>query len=228
MEKLIEGNIAFKSEIFELRRELFERLAQGQSPKVLFITCSDSRIDPNLITRSDPGELFIIRNAGNIVAPIGTGVSGEASTIEYAVEVLGVTDIIICGHTHCGAMVAILHPEKLAKLPAVSGFLAFAEATRRIVERKHAHLTGDERVEEAVKVNVLVQLDHLRTHPSVAARLAENSIHLHGWIYRLETGEILVHDPARGAFVAYDDVTPDPASAAYHPDRPSRVAKPKP
>ena len=105
MQKLLEGLHHFQQNIFSSQRELFERLAKGQSPETLFITCSDSRINPNLLTQTQPGELFILRNAGNIIPPYGAANGGEGATIEYAVAVLGVKDIIVCGHAHCGAMV---------------------------------------------------------------------------------------------------------------------------
>src|SRR5688572_22576048 len=129
MQKLIEGLHHFQSQIFSSQRELFERLARGQTPDALFITCSDSRINPNLITQTEPGDLFIIRNAGNIIPPHGAANGGEGATIEYAVAALGVKDIIVCGHSHCGAMKALLEPERLVNLPTVGAWLSHAEAT---------------------------------------------------------------------------------------------------
>src|SRR3989338_7292856 len=126
MEKLIRGIHTFQHDYFTSQQELFERLAKGQAPETLFITCSDSRINPNLLTQTQPGELFIIRNAGNIVPAHGSGVSGEGATIEYAVAALGVKDIIICGHSHCGAMAGLLAPESLADLPQMRNWLQHA------------------------------------------------------------------------------------------------------
>ena len=133
MQKLIRGIHEFRTEHFRPLQGLFEKLAKGQSPETLFITCSDSRIDPNLLTRSRPGDLFILRNAGNIVPPHGAANGGEAATIEFAVAGLGVKDIIICGHSHCGAMQGLLTPESVASLPSVASWLSHAETTRRIV-----------------------------------------------------------------------------------------------
>src|SRR5947209_1011259 len=113
MQKLVEGVHHFQANIFSPQRELFERLADGQSPVALFITCSDSRINPNLLTQTEPGELFILRNAGNLVPPYGAGPGGEAATVEFATAALGIRDIIVCGHSHCGAMRALLAPAKL-------------------------------------------------------------------------------------------------------------------
>src|SRR5271170_6615965 len=134
MQKLIQGIHRFQETDFLPLQGLFEQLAKGQNPETLFITCSDSRIDPNLLTRSRPGDLFILRNAGNIVPPYGAANGGEAATIELAVASFGVKEIIVCGHSHCGAMTGLLQPDKIAGLPAVSSWLSHAETTRRIVK----------------------------------------------------------------------------------------------
>ena len=202
MEKLIRGIHEFQSTHFSPQRELFERLAGGQKPDALFITCSDSRIDPSLLTQTKPGELFILRNAGNIVPPYGAGNGGEGATIEYAIRALGIRDIIVCGHTHCGAMQGLLHPELLEDLPAVRNWLSNAEATRSIVLDRYRDESGDDLLTDAVKENVLVQLEHLRTHPSVAAALARGNLNLHGWVYRFETGDVFAFDPEEKRFTA--------------------------
>jgi carbonic anhydrase len=198
---LIQGIHQFQNEDFRPLQGLFEDLAKGQNPDTLFITCSDSRIDPNLLTRSKPGDLFILRNAGNIVPPLGTTSSGEAATIEFAVAALGVNDIIICGHSHCGAMKGLLHPEQVASLPAVSAWLSHAEKTRRIVKENYAQLDADRLLTATVEENVLVQLENLRTLPVVISRLAKGDLHLHGWVYKIETGEVFAYDLMCGQFV---------------------------
>src|SRR5437763_2332951 len=119
MQKLIQGIHRFQQESFRPLQSLFEQLSKGQSPETLFITCSDSRIDPNLLTRSEPGDLFIVRNAGNIVPPHGAAAGGEAASVEFAVAAFGVKDVVVCGHSDCGAMKALLRPEAVAGLPAV-------------------------------------------------------------------------------------------------------------
>lgn len=156
MQKLIQGIHQFQEQNFRPLQGLFEELAKGQSPETLFITCSDSRIDPNLLTRSKPGDLFILRNAGNIVPPHGAANGGEAATIEFAVAALGVKDIIICGHSHCGAMKGLLQPESVASLPSVASWFTHAETTRRIVRDNYKHLDGDRLVTATVEENVLV------------------------------------------------------------------------
>ncbi len=203
MQKLIQGIHNFQQTAFKTNQSLFERLAGGQQPLALFITCSDSRIDPNLLTQTEPGELFILRNAGNIVPPYSAGPGGEAATIEYAVKVLQVPDIIVCGHSQCGAMGGLLQPESLNGLDAVKGWLTHAQATARNMDRKHRDVADPQsRLTAAVEENVLVQLENLRSHPSVAVALADGNLTLHGWKYTFETGEVHRFDPQPEQFVA--------------------------
>lgn len=217
MQKLVEGIHQFQKGIFSSKQKLFERLVEGQQPLALFITCSDSRINPNLLTQTEPGELFILRNAGNIVPPFGTGCSGEAATIEYAVSVLKVRDVVICGHSHCGAMGALLAPEQLTDLPAVQSWLAYSQATRQIVGENYRHITDPAaRLTTTVEENVLVQLEHLRTHPSVAAALARQELSLHGWVYKFETGQVFAYHPEQQQYLAVD-ATIAPSTGADTP-----------
>ena len=210
MQKLVEGIHRFQSNQFDEDRALFEDLAGGQNPICLFITCSDSRIDPNLLTQTKPGDLFIQRTAGNIVPPYGAVAGGEAATIEYAVAALGVEDIVICGHSHCGAMGGLLKPEATTQLPAVRAYLEHAAATARIVSENYGEVSDDAaKLSVAVQENVLVQLENLKTHPTVAAALGRGALKLHGWVYRFETGEVFTFDPDEGQFVALaDDLKP--------------------
>jgi carbonic anhydrase len=205
MQRLVEGIHRFQEEIFSLQQRLFERLADGQHPQALFITCSDSRIDPNLLTQTEPGELFILRNAGNIVPPYGPHGGGEAATIEYAVSVLGVRDIVVCGHSHCGAMSGLLNPHQIEALPAVRNWLAHAEATARIMKENYEHITEPKaRLLATVEENVLVQLENLRTHPCVLAAMARREVKLHGWVYKFEAGQVFSYDPVAGQFTRLD------------------------
>lgn len=214
MQKLIQGIHKFRTEDFCPLQGLFEKLAKGQNPETLFITCSDSRIDPNLLTRSRPGDLFILRNAGNIVPPHGAASGGEAATIEFAVAGLGVKDIIICGHSHCGAMKGLLQPETVAALPSVASWLSHAETTRRIVQENYEDLDGDRLITATVEENVLVQLEHLRTLPSVASRLVRGDLHLHGWVYKIETGDVFAYDTSSGQFVPLAQYQYQPSESA--------------
>lgn len=208
MLKLINGLHHFQSEVFLSHKELFERLAQGQNPDALFITCSDSRINPNLITQTNPGDLFILRNAGNIIPPYGAANGGEGATIEFAVVALGVKDIIVCGHSLCGAMKGLLAPKDLDQMPSVAAWLSHAEATRRIVKENYPDLDEKELLNVAIQENVLVQLENLRTHPAVAARLSRGQLNLHAWTYKIETGEVFSYQPAEGQFLPLTGVTP--------------------
>lgn len=210
MQKLIEGLHRFQSEVFTAQRDLFSRLSQGQSPEVMFITCSDSRISPTLITQTEPGDMFVMRNAGNIVPPYGTGADGEDATIEFALVGLKVRHIVICGHSHCGAMKGLLHPEMLEALPAMKSWLKHAEPTRKIMEANYQHLHGNPLVTATAEENVLTQLENLRTHPAVAERLERRELTLHGWVYKIETGQMFNYHHESGQFTPLVRPVPEP------------------
>jgi carbonic anhydrase len=202
MKKLIQGIHSFQTNYLSTHREMFELLSHGQHPRILFITCSDSRIDPNLITQTEPGEMFIIRNAGNIIPPYGATNGGEGAAVEYAVHALGVKDIIVCGHSHCGAMKGLLKLDKLAKeMPLVHEWLKHAEATRRTIEENYQDYEGENLLHATIEENVLTQLENLRTYPVIRSKLHKGEMHLHGWMYHIETGEVLEHDAVRGQYV---------------------------
>lgn len=200
MEKVVTGIAKFQQSAYETRKSLFAELANGQSPEVLFITCADSRIDPNLVTQTEPGDLFICRNAGNIVPPHVQTAGGVTASIEYAVAVLGVKDIIVCGHTDCGAMKGALNPDALVDLPHVHSWIDHARAAVEVVKAQEGG-AGIEQLDSVTEQNVLLQLQHLRTHPAVAARIATHAVELHGWIYSIETGEVSAYDAERSEFV---------------------------
>ncbi len=200
MRKLLHGLHHFQTEIHAINTEFFGRLAKGQSPDAVFITCSDSRVVPALLTLTAPGQLFIIRNAGNIV-PARDDSGGEEATIEYAVNALGVRDIIICGHTQCGAIKGLLRPETLSDLPAVGRWLRHAEETKRILDTSYHEQDFDSVLDIAIRENVLVQLEHLRTLSCVARLLWKREIELHGWVYDIETGSVSIYDPIEEDFL---------------------------
>lgn len=206
MQKLVEGIHQFQQQIRAERPELLMRLAAGQEPLALFITCSDSRIVPTLLTQTEPGDLFILRTAGNIIPPYGAVWGGEAATIEYAVSVLKVRDVVVCGHSLCGAMQALINPEPVQGMPAVEAVLKHAEATRRIISENYQHLSdAAARLMATVQENVLVQLENLRTHPSVAAALARNALQLHAWVYKMQTAEVFAYHPEQQQFLAISE-----------------------
>ncbi|MEO2048257.1 MAG: carbonic anhydrase [Pirellulales bacterium] len=202
MQKLVEGIHQFQNGVFSSKQSLFESLVGDQQPLALFITCSDSRIDPSLLTQTEPGELFILRNAGNIVPPYEAAEGSAAATIEYAVSVLEVKDIVICGHSHCGAMGCLLDQSQVAKLPAIQSWLCHAASTHRIIEENYAHITdAAARLTATVEENVLVQLEHLQTYPSIVAALRRKALNLYGWVYEFETGQVFGYHPREDQFV---------------------------
>jgi carbonic anhydrase len=191
MKDLVEGYEKFRSVVYPKKKALFTRLAQKQQPQVLFLTCADSRIVPDLILQTEPGELFICRNAGNIVPPYGEMLGGVSATIEYAVCVLQVQHIIICGHSDCGAMRGALDHHHLTNLPNVAAWLRHSESARLIVERSLAADESPEcRLRAMIRANVIQQMAHLRTHPSVAAALFIGQLTLHGWTYDIANGTL--------------------------------------
>ncbi|MAD44804.1 MAG: carbonic anhydrase [Oceanospirillaceae bacterium] len=214
MDKIVKGVLNFRKNVYPQNKDLFGTLATGQSPDVLFVTCSDSRIDPNLMTGSAPGDLFICRNAGNIVPPHSNETGGMTASIEYAVAVLGVRHIIICGHTDCGAVTGALDVDNIKGLPHVKEWLGHCRSAIEIVRERNGipsdQCVGHEHLNEAIEENVLQQVQHIRTHPAVAARLATGKVHLHGWIYNIESGDIRCCDHNERTFndfdVQYEDV----------------------
>lgn len=193
VDRILRGLSRFQREVYPKHRDLFQKLALGQRPHALFITCADSRIDPSLLMQTQPGELFICRVIGNIVPPFPDAVGGVSATIEYAVGVLGVADVIVCGHTDCGVMKGVLNPEALAALPSVSAWLGYAQAAR-------AAAPGDDLLKLA-EANVVQQIENLKTHPSVAGRLEEGDLNLHGWVYHIGEGAVTSYDAATAQFL---------------------------
>ena len=199
MDHVISGVAKFQKEVYPEKKGTFEKLANGQSPEVLFITCSDSRIDPNLVTQTDPGELFICRNAGNIVPPHSNQTGGMTASIEFAVAALGVSHIVVCGHTDCGAMKGALNPEALSSLPHVKEWLGHCRCATEVVKERHGEV-GYEQLDEVTQENVVQQLQHLRTHPTVAAKIAAGKVKLHGWVYNIGSGDVLCYDESTQTF----------------------------
>lgn len=201
MRRIVEGLRHFQTDVFPTKRDLFRKLAEGQNPRVLFVTCGDSRIVPDLIMQTNPGEIFICRNAGNIVPPFGEVAGGVSATIEYAVVALEIPNIIVCGHSDCGAMKGILYPDSTASMPMVAHWLKHAEAARYVVEDLYPDKSEDEKLELLTRENILAQITNLTTHPAVAARLARGTLQIYGWHYDISTGEVLTFDGERNEFV---------------------------
>jgi len=196
VEKLLGGISRFQKDFYPEHQDLFEKLALGQRPDALFITCADSRIDPCLLTQTEPGELFICRVIGNIVPPYPDKLGGVSATIEYAVGVLKVAAVIVCGHTDCGVMRGALNPDALADFPNVTAWLRYAQ-----VEDRESAPSPDFLLSLAER-NVVEQLKNLRSHPTVAARLKQGDLNLYGWVYHIGPGTVTAWDATSGKFVA--------------------------
>lgn len=200
MPKFAAGVVKFQRDIYPKNEELFEQLSKGQSPEALFITCSDSRIELGMLTQSQPGDLFVVRNAGNIVPPHSNTTGATTAAIEFAVGALKVPHIVICGHTDCGAMKGAMAPHKLDALPHVRDWLGYSRAAVEIVEAIGQDLSDHDRMLMLLEQNVLLQLNHLKTHPAVAVAMAKGELTLHGWVYDIADGEVLALNDATGDF----------------------------
>lgn len=216
MDSLLQGISDFRDTRFPSQRALYERLVRdGQKPKALIIACADSRVAPEHFTGAGPGELFVCRNAGNIVPPFAAGNGGISASVEYALTALGVTEIIVCGHSDCGAMKGVANPSALEAMPNVAAWLRHSHAAGRIVcEAYPADLDPKTLNRVLALKNVLVQLNHLRTYPSVATALALGQLRLHGWYFEIDTGDLLAFDGVEGRFVSLGDVADAPVPVA--------------
>ncbi|MEV5237860.1 carbonic anhydrase [Streptomyces cinnamoneus] len=187
MRDLAQGVARFREDVFPAKQGLFAHLAAHHAPHTLFIGCSDARVVPELITQGEPGELFVVRTAGNLVPAYTPGANGVTASIEYAVAVLGVTDIVVCGHSACGAMTALAEGHDLSGAPVVADWLRHADAA---LARTAGTEAGPRKVGALVRQNVHAQLTNLTTHPSVARALAEKKVTLHGWVFDIATGRV--------------------------------------
>ena len=201
VDDILRGLKRFQKKVYPKHRELFRKLALQQRPTALFITCADSRIDPCLLTQTKPGELFLCRVIGNIVPRYPESIGGVSATIEYAVGVLGVPDVIVCGHTDCGVMKGVLNPKALKPLANVSAWLRHAQPAREALEESLESLSESEFLLALTERNVVEQLKNLHTHPSVAARLEQGNLKLHGWVYHIGKGTVTKYSTRRQRFV---------------------------
>lgn len=214
MNELLGRVFSFETQVFPNQSALYGKLASdGQSPKALMISCADSRIVPEHVLQAQPGDLFVCRNAGNIVPPYSTQNGGVTSTVEYAVVALGIRDIIVCGHSDCGAMKGLAgDPAKLEAMPNVAAWLRHGAAARQVVDRSYPDLADRDRVHALSLENIVAQLAHLRTHPSVAAGIARGEIALHGWFVDIHAGVMLGLDGETGRFVPMREDKPLPVA----------------
>jgi carbonic anhydrase len=215
MQKLIDGVHKFRDAEFGRYRTLFKRLSrEGQNPHTLFITCSDSRVLAELITQSQPGDLFVVKNIGNIVPPatVVGSTNSTAAAIEFAVQTLGVSDIVVCGHSQCGAMTALLDESPKADSPHLNKWLEIAAPVRALVESNYSHLKKDPEAltTAAAEENVLFAVENLRTYPAVAQRLENDSLRLHAWFFAIRTAELFAYDPEAKQFERLVGDSPNP------------------
>jgi len=219
VQRLAAGIHHFQANYFASNRRLFQQLSEkGQKPETLFITCSDSRVVPTLITNAGPGDLFIVRNVGNIVPSLERGVLGGVSAaIEYAIEMLEVDEVIVCGHTQCGAIDAIIHPERVEHLPFVKRWLAESEGVPALIQERYGSLDTEAQKTAAVEENVLVQLENLRTFDFVRRRLEAGKLTMSGWVFEIATGDVFDYDPVAGQFLRMGADEPERAALSSRP-----------
>ena len=204
MQRLIEGVHKFQKDEFGNYRKLFRKLSQeGQNPHTLFITCSDSRVLAELITQSKPGDLFVVKNVGNIVPPANVrgDTNSTAAAIEFAVDTLKVSVIVICGHSQCGAITALLDSKPVSKnTPHLRDWLNLASPVMETIKKDYDHLQGAARETAAAEENVLFGLDSLHSYSCVQERLMDGSLRLHGWFFKIATAELFAYDPETRQF----------------------------
>jgi carbonic anhydrase len=202
LERLLAGVRKFRREVYPSQKEMYEQvMREPQHPHTLIVTCADSRIDPEMLTQSSPGEIFVTRNIGNLVPAYGQMPGGISAVIEYAVTALEVSQVVICGHQDCGAMKGLLQPDSVARMPLVKSWLVNAEAALSVVEARNAAGAHKDMLNELIEENVLLQMNHLRTHPLVAGKVAMGTLAISGWVYDIASGSVRVHDEQLRRFV---------------------------
>ena len=193
----------FRREAYPQHQEAYQAvMREGQRPHALLITCADSRVDPEMLTQSGPGEIFVSRNIGNLVPAYGEMLGGVSAVIEYAVTALDVSHVVVCGHSDCGAMKGLIRPEQVGAMPTVTSWLRNAEAALSAVRARNT--AGDERnaLEELIEENVLLQMSHLRTHPSIAGKLATGDLAVSGWVYDIADGIVRTYYEQEQRFIS--------------------------
>jgi carbonic anhydrase len=198
--RIVHGVAKFQSEVYPSRREMFERLRHKQEPLALFVTCADARVVPNLFTQTDPGEIFIERNPGNMVPPYVEFVGGVTAGVEYAMLALKVPLIVVCGHTDCGVMKALLDPMKAEGMPGVQKWMSHGVPARDRALREHAYERSEEQLRRVTEYNVLEQIENLKSHPSVRKRLRYDEVEIRGWLYGIGDGSIREANLKTGEF----------------------------
>lgn len=200
LSRIAQGVVKFQTEVFPAQREMFQRLQLGQDPLALFITCADSRVNPNLVAQTNPGEIFIERNPGNMVPPHVEFVGGVTAGVEYAMLVLQVPVIVVCGHTDCGVMKALLDPGAVHGMPGVQRWMSHGIPARERMLRELPLASKQEQLQRLTEYNVLQQIENLMTHPSVHRRLRDGELEVRGWVYDIGEGSIREANPVTGQF----------------------------
>jgi carbonic anhydrase len=198
--RIVEGVKKFQAEVYPAQREMFETLKGRQQPMAMFITCADSRVVPNLFTQTGPGDFFVERNPGNLVPQYSEFVGGVSAGVEYAMLVLKVPLVIVCGHTDCGVMKSLLHPEQASGLPAMQEWMRYASEARHRIMRDHSDATDAEKLRLITEHNVQAQIENLKSHPSVHSRVTSGEVDIRGWVYDIGDGSIWAADPESGRF----------------------------
>ena len=198
--RIAQGVAKFQTEVYPAQREMFERLNRGQEPLALFVTCADSRVNPNLVTQTDPGEIFIERNPGNVIPPYVEFVGSVTAGVEYAMLVLKVPVIVVCGHSDCGVMKALLDPGAVHGMPGVQQWMSHGNAARERMLRELPFARKEEQLKRLTEYNVLQQIENLITHPSVRKRLRYGEIEIRGWVYDIGDGSVREANPESGRF----------------------------
>lgn len=203
LERLKAGIRRFQTGIYPEMAEMYQKaVSEPQEPHTFFVACADSRIDPELITQSKPGELFVLRNIGNLIPAYGEMMGGVSAVVEYAVSLLKVKHIVVCGHADCGAMKGLLAPDSVTTMPAVQNWLKNAAAAMGVAEALgEEHEDRPTLMRRVTEQNVLLQIQHLRTHPSVAAAMARDELTISGWVYEIGTAEVRIWDEGAKGFV---------------------------
>ncbi len=204
LDQLKAGVRRFQAEVYPHNAEMYQRAAsEPQEPHTFFIACADSRIEPEIITQTRAGELFVLRNIGNMIPAYGEMMGGVSAVVEYAVSLVKVKHVVVCGHADCGAMKGLLAPESVAPLPAVKNWLTNAAAALCVAEALGEKHQGApvELMRRLTEQNVRLQIQHLRTHPSVAAAMAREELTISGWVYEIGTGEVRISEDGTGEFV---------------------------
>jgi carbonic anhydrase len=209
VKKLINGIVDFRKNVRPTVKDTFALLALGQRPDTLFIACSDSRVVPNLFASTEPGDLFVIRNVGNLIPPYSetdARPGSEAAAIEFALATLPITEVIVCGHSECGAIGALSQGQSREDAPAFSCWLRHGEASLRQLQGGASLGNHLERHNQLSQLNVLEQLEHLKTYPVVRERLARGELRLHGWYFDIKEANVYEYEPSEARFHLIDEV----------------------